>query len=127
MADEVLEQPTKEIQHELGCQKWLFKITERLMVVLDCIKNKTDIKQEEDWQVIEMLHADWFFGRHIFYETLTVPDLTKSATQPNLFDKTSESDTDFTNIADRFYDAKDKLLNGTVSDIPFTKPKKKRK
>src|ERR1017187_8193706 len=121
MADEVLEQPTREILKELGCQKWMSKIAERLMVVLDCMKNKTDIKQEEDWQVIEMLHADWFFGEHIIYETINIPDLSKSVSQPSLFDdKTSDT-------SENFDDQRDKILDGTKIDTPCEKPKNKQK
>ena len=117
MADEVV---TKDITKELGFTNWFTKIIERGNIVLDCMKSRVDIKQEDDWAIIEMLHKNWFFGEHILYETITVPDLTKSVTEPSLFDKSSDSTTTFD-------DERDKMIDGKILvDVP-TKPKKKKK
>lgn len=118
MADEVV---TKDITKELGFTNWFTKIIERGNIVLDCMKSRVDIKQEDDWAIIEMLHKNWFFGEHILYETITVPDLSKSVSQPSLFDdKTSDT-------SENFDDQRDKILDGTKIDTPCEKPTKKKK
>jgi len=121
MADKVAEVATREIKKELSYINWLTKIVERGNIVLDCIKSRVDIKQEDDWAIIEMLHADWFFGRHIFYETLTIPDMTKSMTQPSLFDSQSS------NTTDNFDEERDKMIDGKEIAVATPKPKKKKK
>ena len=118
MADDVV---TKDITKELSFPNWFTKIIERGNIVLDCMKSRVDIKQEDDWAIIEMLHKAWFFGEHILYETITVPDLTKSATQPSLFDDKT------TDTSGNFDDQRDKILDGTkIESIP-PKPTKKKK
>ena len=118
MADDVV---TKDVVKELGFTNWLTKIVERGNIVLDCMKSRVDIKQEDDWAIIEMLHKNWFFGEHILYETITVPDLSKSVSQPSLFDdKTSDT-------SENFDDQRDKMIDGKViEDVP-QKPKSKKK
>ena len=103
MADEVV---TKDVIKELGFTNWLTKIIERGNIVLDCMKSRVDIKQEDDWAIIEMLHKAWFFGEHILYETITVPDLSKNTTQPSLFDSQPDQSTD------SFDDERDKMIDG---------------
>ena len=121
MADEVV---TKDITKELGFTNWFTKIIERGNIVLDCMKSRVDIKQEDDWAIIEMLHKNWFFGEHILYETITVPDLSKNMTQPSLFDSQSPTTTD---IPTSFDEERDKMIDGKILvDVP-TKPKKKKK
>jgi hypothetical protein len=117
MAEAVGEVATKDINKELSFQKWFAKIIERGTMVLQCIKDRTVIKLETDWDVIEMLHADWFTGKCIMYETITVPDLSK-ATQPDLFNGQNDIS---------FDDARDKILDGTISDSPCVETKKKKK
>lgn len=121
MAEDVAEVATRDIQKELGFQSWLTKIVERGNIVLDCIKSRVDIKQEDDWAIIEMLHRDWFFGEHILYETITVPDLSKNMTQPSLFDSQPTQSTD------NFDDERDKILDGISLAEPLLKSKKKKK
>jgi hypothetical protein len=41
--------------------EWFPKIIERGSVVLDCIRNKTEI-QESDWEVVKELHRIWSNG-----------------------------------------------------------------
>ena len=118
MADEVV---TKDVIKELGFTNWLTKIVERGNIVLDCMKSRVDIKQEDDWAIIEMLHKAWFFGEHILYETITVPDLSKNTTQPSLFDSQPDQGTD------SFDDERDKMIDGKVLvDVPQKSKKKKK-
>jgi hypothetical protein len=114
MADDVAEVATKEITKELSFTNWLVKIVERGNIVLDCIKSRVDIKQEDDWAIIEMLHKNWFFGEHILYETISVPDLSKSVTQASLFD-------------DKTTDTTIQPTDGIVIDTPKVETKKTKK
>ena len=111
MADEVV---TKDVVKELGFTNWLTKIVERGNIVLDCMKSRVDIKQEDDWAIIEMFHKNWFFGEHILYETITVPDLTKSVTQQSLFD-------------DKTSDTSIQPTDGIIIEPPNVEPKKCKK
>jgi hypothetical protein len=121
MADDVAEVATKEITKELGFTTWLTKIVERGNIVLDCMKSRVDIKQEDDWAIIEMFHKNWFFGEHILYETITVPDLSKSVTQASLFDDKSVNTTDIPT------GAHNKTADGKVLADTTPKPKKSKK
>jgi hypothetical protein len=103
MADEVV---TKDVVKELGFTNWLTKIIERGNIVLDCMKSRCDIKQEDDWAIIEMLHKNWFFGEHILYETITVPDLSKSSTQASLFDDKNTNTVTFDDERNKILDSK---------------------
>ena len=118
MADEVV---TKDITKELSFTGWLTKIVERGNIVLDCMKSRVDIKQEDDWAIIEMLHKNWFFGEHILYETITAPDLSKNMTQPSLFDSQPTQSTD------NFDTERDKMIDGKEFVPIPTKPKSKKK
>lgn len=118
MTDEVV--GTREIDKELGFYKWFTKVTERCNILQQCIKDRTPIKVETDYDIVEMLHRDWFNGECIIYETITIPDTTKS-TQPSLFDdKSSDSPISFD-------DARDKILDGTEIDILVKETKKAKK
>jgi hypothetical protein len=100
--------------------EFLPKFTERCMVVLDCIKNRTEI-QESDWDVIETVHRIWFEGRLGW--TKPVTDKTAEKTeQIGLFaDKNDSSGQEKRQI-----DAHDDL--GTAIAPPKTvKPKRKRR
>jgi hypothetical protein len=88
MADEALDQSTRELTKELSYTKWLAKINERVRLALECMIVKQDKIPEADWDILKALHGIWFYGESPLYETITVPDTSKS-TQPTLFENTS--------------------------------------
>lgn len=136
MADEiksadVSETPTtREKTVELTYPNWLRKITERVTLFFDCLDHKRDDVNEDDWEILEMLHRDWYEGSHPLYQTIQIP-LAVKVTEQSLFDaktaKHEESSVEISVTPDNFDDARDKMIDGKeIADIP-TKPKKKRK
>jgi hypothetical protein len=115
MADEITQNPTREIQKELPYIKWLTRIVERLTLNLVAIKDRQDKIQETDYEIHRFMHRAWFDGEFPIYETINIPDKTK-ATQPSLFSDKS------TDTSCNFDDARDKILDGTVCGDKVSEP-----
>jgi hypothetical protein len=113
MADEVV--ATRDIDKELGFTRWVTKVTERLNIVLLCIKERQDKIQESDYDILKAMHGVWFFGEVPIYETITIPAKTKTV-QTCLFDNPIYDSTD------SFDSERDKILDGTVIDSVVTEP-----
>jgi hypothetical protein len=116
MADEVV--ATRDIDKELGFTRWVTKVTERLNIVLLCIKERQDKIQESDYDILKAMHGVWFFGEVPIYETITIPDIKKMK-QASLFDSITEENV---NVSDNFDDMRNKILDGTVIDSIVTEP-----
>jgi hypothetical protein len=108
MAD-TLEGATREIQTEIGYINWLSKIVERCTLALLCMREKQDKIQETDYEILQVMHKSWFNGEFPIFQTITIPDKTKS-TQPSLFD-------------DRTSDATANNNNGKMFVSDTTEPK----
>jgi|ERR1035437_6934126 hypothetical protein len=102
------------------------KFIERGTVVLECIKNKTEIL-ESDWDIVEEIHRLWMDGK-FGWKKSTQPEISQSVTQGGLFDDKSVSTTAMHDRAsDNFDDERDKILDGKEIDVPCEEPKKKSK
>ena len=96
-------------------EEFLPKFTERLRIVLDCIKNKTEII-ESDIEVTEEVHRIWNDGRLGWIKSTLPTEVTMTATEVGLFDNMSATPITFD-------DARDKLIDGMTIDIPLSEPK----
>lgn len=89
------------------------KFIERGTIVLECIKNKTEVL-ESDWDIVEEIHRLWMDGK-FGWKKSTLPESVQTTTQGGLFDTTNGSTT--ANPTD-FDDARDQILDGKDIEVP---------
>lgn len=87
------------------------RFVERATIVLENIKNKTEVL-ESDWDIVEEIHRLWMDGKFGWKKSAT-PEISQSVTQGGLFDDKNVSNT---GIPDNFDDARDKILDGKDID-----------
>lgn len=90
--------------------EFLPKVVERLTLVLDCIRNKKEIL-ESDFEIVEEVQKWWFEGKFGWNKS-NMTEKQEEVTQIGLF---VGSDTE---TPSSFDDSRDKILDGTVIDIP---------
>jgi hypothetical protein len=80
--------------------EFLPRFVERLSIVLNCLKNKTEI-QEADMTIVEEAHRTWFEDRLGWRKEDTTAEKVKVAVQTDLFDSQTvrEVAKDLTEIA----------------------------
>jgi hypothetical protein len=76
---------------ELGITKWLSKINEKLTFILISVKEKKEIS-EADYNLLRMLHRDWWMGEFPVYTHEVAHIKQESVTEQNLFDGTNEQE-----------------------------------
>jgi len=83
---------------ELGVNKWLAKINEKLTFILISVKEKKEIS-EADYNLLKMLHRDWWMGEFPVYAHEVAHIKPESVTEQGLFDATkSQEKTDGTEV-----------------------------
>jgi hypothetical protein len=76
------------IRKEMTTTKWLYRLAERLRIVTESMKFKSDLGvTEEDWDILRDLHRSHELGYMPMYENVTIDreKTSQSVTQPDLF------------------------------------------
>jgi hypothetical protein len=75
------------IRKEMTTTKWLYRLAERLRIVTESMKFKSDLGvTEEDWDILRDLHRSHELGYMPMYENVVInKEVCQTVTQPDLF------------------------------------------
>lgn len=83
------------ITKEMTTTKWLYRLAERLRIITESMKFKSDLGvTEEDYDILKDLHRFHELGYMPMYENILVnrDESSQSVSQTNLFSETNHTD-----------------------------------